>query len=449
MMPLTRRQLLRGVTALAAAGLGSGTLAACVATTTPAPTEPTAPAEAATEPPATGEAFTLELMLDFDPTYITFSQENLDPQLKEMYPGATVEIVPLDWSRLEEQLLTSKAAGTMPDLFRMGASFVAIAADNELALVLDDRLDAWGQRDDFYAGALGTCQWNGKTWGLPQLTSPRHYCYRKDLSDDAGVTIADDWDWDQYLEAAIAATKYEGDKIVQMGSSVDRDLQEFIGVLVSGGGSLLKGGKAAFNSEAGIWALGWIKERNNSVAPEGFAPLAESPIPYLATGQVVIQYGHPGYWYTQVKTHAPDKADFVTVPMPPIKAARVAMTNTDWIAVGVTTKHADAAWDLLKLHMSAEALIAFNEGIGYLPPRKSAADQAEYLKGPQLAKVAQNMEAFGIPFAITPGYVKFDAVIRPMIEAVVLGQQTVEEGLAEAEKEINDIMEDYPDWPDT
>ena len=41
-------------------------------------------------------------------------------------------------------------AGAMPDLFRMGATFVPIAADNELSMTLNERMDEWGQEDDFY-----------------------------------------------------------------------------------------------------------------------------------------------------------------------------------------------------------------------------------------------------------------------------------------------------------
>ncbi|NPV08109.1 MAG: extracellular solute-binding protein [Anaerolineae bacterium] len=448
---LARRTVLSAIATSFAAAVGASVLGACGGAT-PAPTVgPEGEATAAAAPSGgerTEEAFTIEVLVDFSPEYLAFVDENITPLLKEMYPNATVENLPLDWNRLEEQLLTTKAGGSMPDLYRMGAAFVPLAALNGLAIVLDDRLDEWGVRDDFLKASLTTCQWEGKTWGLPQLTSPRHYCYRKDLADEAGVTIADDWDWDAYLEAAIACTVHDGTKVVRMGSSCHMDRQEWLGVLYSGGGMVVKDGKAGFNNEAGVWSLSWLKERNNTITPQGYAPLPDSPIPYLATGQWVIAYGHPGNHAVNVRRHAPDKLQFVTVPQPPMKARRVAKTNTDWIAIGVTSKHPDAAWELLKLHMSPEALIAYNQDIGYLPPRQSAFEQAEYLQEPLMQKVISNMRNYGEPQPLYPSWAKLNRVLQPMVEAAILGTKTIEQALAEAETETNTIMAEYPNWPD-
>jgi len=102
----------------------------------------------------------------------------------------------------------------------------------------------------------------------------------------------------------------------------------------------------------------------------------------------------------------------------------------------------------LKIHESPEALAKFNEGYGFLPPRKSAIAQAQYMQSNVMKKVADNMAKYGEPFKIIPVWQKFSLIITPMIEAVVLGKKTAEEALAEAEKDANDIMKDYPDWPD-
>jgi ABC-type glycerol-3-phosphate transport system substrate-binding protein len=451
MRRFARRRMLLGLGSAGLAAVGASVLGACGATPAPVAVEatsaPVGTAAATSAPAKSGEKITIEMMVDFEPDYIEYCQKTLDPRFAEMYSGATVEIVPLDWNRLEEQLLTSKAAGAMPDIFRMGATFVPIAADNELSLTLDERLSEWGQADDFYPAALSNCQWRGKTWGLPQLTSPRHYCYRKDLTDEAGVTISDEWTWDDMMDAAIKLTVREGDKMVRMGSSCYMDMQEYWGVLSAGGGQFILDGKPAFNSEAGLWALNWIKERNNSIAPEGTAPLAESPIPYFSTGQWVIAYGHPGNHWINVRKYAPEHIDDVVVPQPPLQSRRVCKMNTDWLAIAVTTKYADAAWEYMKLQMDPAALAAFNESFGFLPPRKSSLEAAEYMKSDVMTKVGENMATFGEPFRIIPVWQKFDLIIKPMIEAAVLGQKTPEQALAEAEKEANEIMADYPDWP--
>ncbi len=443
---VSRRNLLKGL-AIGLGTLGAGALGACGG----APAAPAAgtEAQATTAPAAAEEKFTLEMMVDFQDDYIKYSEEQLNPRLKEIYPGSNVEIIPLDWSRLEEQLLTSKAAGAMPDLFRMGATFVPIAADNVLSLTLDERMAEWGTEDDFYPASINNCRWKGKLWGLPQLTSPRHYCYRKDITDEVGVEISDEWTWDDMLDAAGKLTIIEDGKLVRMGCTYANDMQEWWGVLSAFGGELIMNSKAAFNDEAGLASLEWVKARNHAVSPEGTAPLAESPIPYIATGQLVIAYAHPGVHWTNVKRYAPEHTEDIVVPQPPLKARRVCKMNTDWLALAVTSKYPDAAWEFMKLQMDVDALAAFNESFGFIPPRKSSAAKAEYMQHPVMKKVESNMASYGEPFKIIPLWQKFSLVLQPNIEAVTLGLKTAEEALAEMETGCNEIMKDYPEWPDT
>lgn len=450
---LSRRLLLRVFASGSASLLVSSLIASCGPTPAPAatevPAEQTAVAAGPTVPAKSEEKFTLRLMINFIPEYLDWAQKTLVPKWQETYPGGSIEVVPLDWSRLEEQLLTSKAAGSMPDLYRMGASFVPIAALNNLSITLDERLKEWPDTSDFYEASMQGVTWDGKVWGLPDITAPRDYSYRKDLSDEAGVTIPDDWTWDDYLDAAVKLTIREDSKLVRMGSSCYMDFIEWMGILWSANGRFLRQAKAAFNSEEGLWALSWIKQRNNSIAPEGTAPLAESPIPYIATGQWVIGYYQAIAFAVQLRQHAPDKLQYLTLPQPALKARRVAPALTDWIAIAVTTKYPDAAWDYLKLHGSVESVLKYNENSGDLPPRKSAVGQSEYMRLPIVEKVMKEMDTFGQPYIKLPSYQRFDLIIKPMIEATVLGQKTAEEALAEGEKAVNEIMADYPEWPDT
>lgn len=445
---LSRRLLLQ-VFASGSVGLLAGSsLAGCAATPAPAATQ--APAAAgATVPPKADEKFTLQIMDNFIPEYLDWAKQALEPKWLESFPGGTVEVVPLDWNTLEEKLLTAKAAGALPDLFRMGAQWVPVAAENGLSLPLDDWLADWPDISDFYDVCMQGVTWKGKVWGLPDITAPRDNSYRKDLSDEAGVTIADDWTWDDYVAATEQLTVRENGKLVRMGATTGTSWIEWIAVLWSGGGRLFKDGKAAFNSEPGIWSLNWMKARNNAVAPEGTAPLAESNIPYVATGQVVISYYQASNSAVQLKQYAPEKLEFLTLPQPPMKEKRVAATLTDWVAVSQTSKHPDAAWEYLKLHGSLESLLKYSENSGDLPPRKSAVGQTEYMNLPIVQQVMAEMDTYGHPLVKMPSAQRMRTILNPMIEAVSLGAKTAEQAAAEAEVEINKIFEEYPEWPDS
>jgi ABC-type glycerol-3-phosphate transport system substrate-binding protein len=272
------------------------------------------------------EKFTLSFIYDVKPEYKKYVDEVLVPKWRETYPGGSVEFTPVPWNNLDEVLMTSKAAGAMPDLFVLGAQMAPIAAKNKLSLPLDDRLAEWADVPDFFDFCWETAQWDGQTWAVPTCMAPRDWCYRKDLTDEAGVTISDDWTFDDYLAAEPKLTVVENGKLVRMGSTADNHGLEFLGVLYSAKGALLKNGKAAFNNEAGIWAVNWIKQRNNAAAPTGVAPLPESPIPYFATGQVVIAWYVSCYYWNLLRQYAPDKIDYWVLPQPPLKKRRIILT---------------------------------------------------------------------------------------------------------------------------
>ncbi|NPV08280.1 MAG: sugar ABC transporter substrate-binding protein [Anaerolineae bacterium] len=445
---LSRRRLLKAF-ATGSAGLVTGSfLSSCAAT--PAPGATQAPAAEATAPAKVEQKFTLQVMEKFFPEYLDWAADNLEPQWRESFPGGSVEYIPVDWNTLEEQLLTSKAAGAMPDLFRMGAQWVPVVADNELALPLDDRLADWPDTSDFFPSCIQSVTWRGKVWGMPDITAPRDNSYRKDLSDESGVVIPDDWTWDDYIDAAAKLTIREDGKMVRMGATTGTSFFEWLGVLWSGGGRLFSNGKAAFNSDAGIWALNWMRDRNNAVAPEGTAPLSESPIPYVATGQVVINYYQASWSAAQLKKYAPDKLEYLTLPLPPLKEKRIVCSLTDWLAISITSKVPDAAWEFLKLHCSVESLLVYVGSSGDLPPRKSAVGQSEYMNMPIVKQVADEMDTYGHDSVKMPSSERFiKPVLTPMIEAVSLHIKTAEEAAAEAEVEINRLLEEYPEWPDT
>jgi len=442
---LTRRTLLRATVATGCAA----TLAACGGgqTAPPAQAPTTAAAEATAAPPTAAEQFSVEILVDWSEAYTTYASDVVHPAVREQFPGMTVNIVPMDWGTLEEKLLTSKAAGAMPDIFRESSDTVPILVVNDLAMSLDDYLDEWGTRDDFYPSALADTSWLGKVWALPQLTSPRHYCYRKDLADEAGVQISDDWTFDDFLSATAALTVTEGDKVVRMGASSQNSTEEFFLVVEAAGQHMIEKCMPAFINEKGFWALDWIGKRNNAAAPQAAAPLPDSQIPYIATGQVVIQYGHPGNWYSEVTKYAPDKAEFITVPNPPLKEKRVATTNTDFLAVSTTTKHPDAVWEVLKAHMSPDALALYNEELGYVPPRISAAEGAEFMKSPVMMAVMEHLAEYGTSWPRLPGWLPFDSLVRPAMEAVTLGMKTAEQALTEIEAELTEVFTTFP-WPE-
>ncbi|HEX2514483.1 MAG TPA: extracellular solute-binding protein [Chloroflexota bacterium] len=353
------------------------------------------------------------------------------PQWKERYPQGTVELTWPGWAELETKLITANVGGSMPQLFRMGASFVPNAADSGLALALDDRVRQWGQRRDFFDGSWNTVVWRGKSWGLPQLTANRVWSYRKDLADEVGLRISDDWTWEQQTTLARQGTRGDAQRVERLGAfPVDVNTHEWQVMLYAAGGRLTRGGQPAFQGAEGQWALQQQIDRRTAVLPPGREPPAAPPqgSSHFAQGSTVMFYGNMNAAKV-VQRFAPDKLATVTVPLPPTRTRRVSGSNTDWIAVGRSATAQDPAWDLLKLHVEPEALVAFNESVFFIPPRKSASEKAAYMQQPFMKRAVEILDRFGMAMPLVPSYARLNPLLEGEIRAAFGGEKSSAQAL--------------------
>jgi len=381
--------------------------------------------------------------------YVKYWETKLLPKFKEQYPRATVEMTWPGWNDLETKLIAATVGGSMPQLFRMGASFAPNAADSGLALALDDRVKQWGHRKDFFDGSWETVTWRGKTWGIPQLTANRMWVYRKDLAGEMGVTIPDTWTWEQHVELARQATRGDAEQVARLGAfPVDTNSHEWQAMLRAAGGRLTKGGKPVFQESEGQWALQTQLDRRNAILPPGrkAPPAPPSGSSHFATGNTVMIYGNMNVAKV-VQRFAPDKLQYVTVPLPPQKAKRLTTSNTDWIAVGKTAKAQDVGWELLKLIAEPEALSVFNESVFFLPPRKSAAQQATYMQQPFMKRAAEALDKYGAAVSLVPSYARVNPALEDALKAAFAGTKSVRQALEDAAREWLPVLQEAK-WDD-
>lgn len=436
----TRRRVLRHGTLGAAAASGAAALAACGVGAGSGQ-----PVTRSTEP-VTVEIWDSPPAEDFKPYW----EKVLLAKFKERFPQATIEISWPGWGELETKLITATVGGAgMPQLFRMGASLVPNAADSGLALALDDRVKQWGQRNDFFDGSWNTVVWRGKTWGIPQLTAPRMWSYRKDLADEVGVKIDDSWAWEQQATLARQATRGDAERVTRLGASpVESNSHEWTAMLYAAGGRRTQGGRPAFQGTEGQWALQTQIDRRNAILPPGRQgpPAPPSGSSHLAAGTTVMIYGNMAV-AAVLRRAAPDVLQHLTVPMPPTKVKRVSNTNTDWLAIGKTAKAQDVGWELLKLIAEPEALVAFCETSFRIPPRKTAAQRAGFMQFPFMRRAVEVHERYGMPAPLVPSYARLNPIVEEALTAAFGGQKSVRQALEDAAAQWTPILAEAK-WDD-
>ncbi|HMN27890.1 MAG TPA: extracellular solute-binding protein, partial [Caldilineaceae bacterium] len=161
---LTRREFLK------VAGLAGGAvvLGAC----TPAPVGAPQSAEQSAEAPA-GENITISWWSPFTPGEINNAAiGGVVEGFEQEYPSIKVEYEvtggPPGGGDFMEVLRARIAAGNPPETATIWTPPSQFGARGSLTPVDDFFADAkWGKPESFFTGPLKSCQWRGKTYGLP------------------------------------------------------------------------------------------------------------------------------------------------------------------------------------------------------------------------------------------------------------------------------------------
>jgi multiple sugar transport system substrate-binding protein len=386
--------------------------------------------------------FTLEVLVPFGPVEQAWWDEVAAPRYREKYPQAKILWGPFDWGPLTEKLTVAKVSGGMPDVFRQGTSFVSVAAEKDLALPVDDRVARAGLRKDYFDAAWTTVEWKGKSYGLPMASSHRIYWYRQDFAAEVGLTIRDDWTWEQHVEAARRLTKVDGNQTTRLGfTPPNSSLDEFLALLASAGGRPTARGVAAFNTPAGAWALQTLLDRRLATLPPGREPPPALTGNALGTGTAAMTFTNLSI-VRAVRDASPGAEANLAVPQLPLKQRRISFSYNDWNAISTETKLRDPAWDFIALWVDPPVLLEYTRRANVIPARKSVAEQAKahHLKEPYARKAVDLLHTQSQAFPILPQFTRLASAFNAEMVAALTGQKSVKEALATAEQQWNAIL---------
>lgn len=440
-------------------------LTACPAPAAPAPAanntadnaaDSTDAVDSADSADASGEEVTLRWRTRPDnqeeiDVYQSISDE-LDAQMGDISlsyePGGSED------TSYQDVLKTEIAAGTAPDVFWIPGTDVADFAQRGLILNLAD-LAAGSEDfsvDDFYAGPMSFLTFNPETnesgaesgalWGLPRDVSTFALYLNMDLINEAGaadpreLAANGEWTWDTFMEVA-EQTGALGDDIFGYGAN---NWWGPYGVWMnSAGGGFFNEDRTACNldSEASLEGLEFARSIYQA---EGVAvPYGEDSEPPFRAGNVAMFQN--GRWGTPGVRTVDFNFDAVELPTGP------AGEMGNWLfwgayAVNANTENPEAAWELVQMlttadvqsqiaslganipsRVSQEALDAF---LTYTPPANNQA----FLNGLSANPVAEGPLWQG-------NWPAYEQVMGPAVQAVLTGDETVEDFAASICDEAN------------
>ena len=350
---------------------------------TPVPTFVVAPPEE--ETPAAEGAETI--------TYIPgIGSLNLEPyraladEYHAMNPDVVVEVKMLDimGATTPDMVTMAKSA----DCFQWYPGFQE-AKIREAILNLEPFLDADPSfaTDDYFPEILDQFTWQGQLWGLPADVTPFIIEYNKDLFDAAGIEYpAKDWNWDDFLSAAVALTHGEGDA-KQYGYIAEvYESSDLLLMLERLGADLIDDTADppafTYNDPSVVEAMRWYA---NLTLEHGAKPAFLTDITKLMGAssayldrESLINSGRVGMW-TNVGTTAAlfgerEGLNLGAAPVPiQVDGTRSgSLTTTSGHFISSSTEHRQACWQWITFLSSKPAVVQ-----GF-PARHSVAESNEY-----------------------------------------------------------------------
>jgi ABC-type glycerol-3-phosphate transport system substrate-binding protein len=114
--------------------------------------------------------------------------------VKKALPNVTVDSFygPGEYKPQRDKFLLQAKSST-PDVIEGLLEDVAVYVKNELIDPLDDRFNAWAEKDQFVEATLTPLRINGKLYAIPYNTNARGMVYRKDLLEEHGLAVPTTW----------------------------------------------------------------------------------------------------------------------------------------------------------------------------------------------------------------------------------------------------------------
>ena len=355
----------------------------------------------------------------------------------EQNPGIDVNVQIEPWKGRDAKMLAYIAAGNPPNCVYFNPDFYPkfLAADG--LEPMDGYLEP-GFRDDFNSGPLEAVTYDGKTYGLPILTSAYVQLYNKRLADEAGI--------------AELPTTYEGmrgaaEKVHALGDDVwgarldlgpekrSSPVTWFIPLLWAWGGEVYNedGTAVAFDGPEGEGALNYLADyyRDGLVQPAA-----------LTGGGLMFSSDQIGFYIQVQNNYAVDEAQ----ANPDMEIGVVpTLENVNKVNFGTVGSYCmlkpnenfDATAKWISFVTSPENTVTILKASGFISPRKSIAPEA-YAEGVivDVAKEAPYMRP-------EPKHVKAREVLNalnPELEAVFTGEKTAREALDAGAAACNAII---------
>jgi multiple sugar transport system substrate-binding protein len=368
----------------------------------------------------------------------------LIPGFEKEHPSIRVEVQQIPWTAAHEKLLTAYVGEATPDIAMLGNTWVPeFVALNALA-PLDSFVERSKEirRDDFFPGIWNTNVVDGKTYGIPWYVDTRLIFYRTDLLANAGYKEFPKT-WAEWMNAMKKMKSRMSDKQFPMLMPTNEWPQPVVFGIEAGSTILRDGGRfGAFEEPAFRKGFDFYLDFYR----QGLAsPVSSSQVSNLfqefERGNIAMYMSGP--WYIgefKSRLDSVTQKKWMTAPMPGLNGPGVSMAGGSSLSLFNGSKHKAEAWQLMEYLSRPEVQLEFYRLTGDLPPRKTAW-QDTTLANNKYTKAFRDQLERVVPLPQVPEWEEIATTIFEHGEQAIREAKTVDQTLADLDKEVNAMLE--------
>ena len=354
-------------------------------------------------------------------------------KFNQIHSGIHINFQPVDGG--PQKILVEMGGGTAPDIFFWCDTILPPLVEKKAVINLRPFIekDKEFNLSQYFPHILDGLRYGKGIYGLPIYFGTGALVYNKSLFDKEKICYpTEDWTWGDFLRAAQKLTKRKDKRRVQFGA-----LPLSYELIQSFGGDFFDqdGTKCILNSPETKEALHFLVDLQNKyrVVPSmtelesgSFNLKEKSGVALFMTGRVGMFVASSFLLPTlnDIKSFEWDVA-----PMP-IKEGRkrVSASGTGTLHISSQCKHPREAWEFVKFACGKDGTTILGRAKNCVPPIPEVAYTTFCTPPPEHIRVYVDAVNYIIPNLKVTWYDEFFAlVVRPQVELLLLGKQSVEE----------------------
>lgn len=357
-----------------------------------------------------------------------------------LHPGLKVDVrVTPDSADARHQLYVQwlNAWAPEPDVLQLDAIWTPEFAAAGWILPLD----RFGpDTSDFFPATVSANRWQGRLFALPWLVDVGMLYWRTDLLPAAPATFAE-------LESAAQAQLASGavtQGLVWQGARYEGLVCVFLEYLVAFGGRILdEQGAVVVDSAEAVRALTYMRQSiADGVVPRSVLASQEEQTRFaFQNGNALFMRNWPYAAALMNGDTSPVARRFATAPMPRAGGRSAAALGGAQLAINARSRHAEAAWQLIRYLTDPAQLVERATAAGQFPARQSLYDDDSLVAAlPVHPRDARQIIDKAVPRPVTPIYTELSGELQIHLHRALTDQERPDEALRRAAARLRAIL---------